>query len=167
MGAACVTASRDDKETDSAALVSHPLQSSLPSFLAIGNPVSVHLTDLQLAIVRVLWARGATTVGSVQEALMPERPLAHTTVATLLSRLEKRGVISHEIIGRQFYYRAEVSEPEVRRSMVGELTDMLFAGRPTALISHLIAEQDIRPGDLDEVKRLIADAERRGEANGR
>jgi len=128
--------------------------------------MSVHLTDLQLAIVRVLWTRGATTVVDVQEALMPDRPLAHTTVATLLSRLEKRGVVSHEIVGRQFQYRAEVTEPEVRRSMVGELTDMLFAGRPTALISHLIAEQEIRPGDLDEVKRLIAAAEHRVEANG-
>lgn len=129
--------------------------------------MSVHLTDLQLAIVRVLWARGATTVVDVQEALMPDRPLAHTTVATLLSRLEKRGVISHEIIGRQFYYRAEVTEPEVRRSMVGELTDMLFAGRPAALISHLLAEQEIRPGDLDEVKRLIAAAEQPVKRNGR
>ncbi|MCC6774997.1 MAG: BlaI/MecI/CopY family transcriptional regulator [Gemmatimonadaceae bacterium] len=129
--------------------------------------MSVHLTDLQLAIVRVLWARGATTVVDVQQALMPDRPLAHTTIATLLSRLEKRGVISRAIIGRQFHYRAEISEPEVRRSMVGELTDMLFAGRPAALISHLIAEQEIRPGDLDEVKRLIAAAERRADSNGR
>ncbi len=129
--------------------------------------MSVHLTDLQLAIVRVLWSRGPTTVVDVQEALMPDRPLAHTTVATLLSRLEKRGVISHEIIGRQFHYRAEVSEPEVRRSMVGELTDMLFAGRPAALISHLLAEQEIRPGDLAEVKRLIAAAEHSVNGNGR
>ncbi|MEP7383698.1 MAG: BlaI/MecI/CopY family transcriptional regulator [Gemmatimonadota bacterium] len=128
--------------------------------------MSVHLTDLQLAIVRVLWARGATTVVDVQEALMPDRPLAHTSVATLLSRLEKRGVISHEIIGRQFHYQAEVTEPEVRRSMVGELTDMLFAGRPAALISHLIAEQEIRAGDLDEVKRLIAAAEHQVKQNG-
>jgi len=164
---ACRPASPGAKETDFPALVSHPLQSSLLSPLVSENAVSVHLTDLQLAIVRVLWTRGATTVVEVQEALMPERPLAHTTVATLLSRLEKRGVISRAIVGRQFHYRAEVSEPDVRRSMVGELTDMLFAGRPAALISHLIAEQEIRPGDLDEVKQLIAAAERRVAPNGR
>ena len=127
---------------------------------------SITLTDLQLAIVRILWARGATTVVEVQEALLPDRPLAQTTVATLLSRLEKRGVVSHLMAGRQFRYRAEVSESEVQRSMVGELTDMLFAGRPAALISHLIAERDIQPGDLDEVKRLIAAAEGRAERHG-
>ncbi|MFN8669841.1 MAG: BlaI/MecI/CopY family transcriptional regulator [Gemmatimonadaceae bacterium] len=128
---------------------------------------TVSLTDLQLAIVRILWSRGPSTVVEVQEGLLPERPLAQTTVATLLSRLEKRGVVSHQIVGRQFRYEAEVTEPEVRRSMVGELTSMLFAGRPAALISHLIVERDIQPGDLDEVKRLIAAAEERVSADGR
>lgn len=127
---------------------------------------ATHLTDLQLAIVRVLWARGETTVVDVQDALLPERPLAQTTVATLLTRLEKRGAVSHRVVGRQFVYKAEVSEPDVRRSMVGELTDMLFEGRPSALISHLIEERDIDPGDLDEVKRLIAAAEERVAGNG-
>src|SRR5215213_7193826 len=130
-------------------------------------PELVHLTDLQLSIVRVLWARGECTVVDVQEALLPERPLAQTTVATLLTRLEKRGVVSHGTQGRQFVYKAEVTESLVRRSMVEELTDMLFEGSPTALISHLIAERDIEAGDLDEVKRLIAEAEQRATANGR
>jgi predicted transcriptional regulator len=128
---------------------------------------SVQLTDLQLAIVRILWTRGPSTVVEVQEGLLPERALAQTTVATLLTRLEKRGVVSHQMVGRQFRYRAEVTEPEVRRSMVGELTSMLFGGRPAALISHLIRERDIEAGDLDEVKRLIAAAEARVSANGR
>jgi len=130
-------------------------------------PDSVTLTDLQLAILRILWDRGPSTVLDVQDGLLPDRSLAQTTVATLLSRLEKRGVVSHQLVGRQFRYTAEVTEPEVRRSMVGELTSMLFDGRPTALISHLIVERDIAPGDLDEVKRLIAAAEERVSANGR
>jgi len=129
-------------------------------------PEPTHLTDLQLAIVRILWEKGPSTVVEVQEALLPDRPLAQTTVATLLSRLEKRGAVSHNIEGRVYHYRAEVSEPEVRRSMVGEITDMLFEGRPAALISHLIVERDIQPGDLDEVKRLIAAAEQRVSTNG-
>ena len=128
---------------------------------------SVHLTDLQLAIVRLLWERGECTVVEVQEGLVPQRDLAQTTVATLLSRLEKRGMVSHRVAGRQFLYRAEVSEPAVRQSMVGELTEMLFAGRPTALISHLITERDIDASELDEVKRLIAQAERRAASDGR
>jgi BlaI family transcriptional regulator, penicillinase repressor len=118
-----------------------------------------HLTDLQLAVVRVLWDRGESTVIDVQDALLPERRLAQTTVATILSRLEKRGVVHHRTVGRQFFYRAQVTEPQVRRSMVSELTALLFDGSPAALISHLLADRHIAARDLAEVKRLIAQAE--------
>ncbi len=123
--------------------------------------IPVHLTDLQLAIVRLLWERGECTVVDVQEGLLPERNLAQTTVATLLTRLEKRGVVSHRTTGRQFVYKAEVTEPVVRRSMVGELTNSLFQGRATALISHLLVEREIGQDELGEVKRLVALAEQR------
>jgi BlaI family transcriptional regulator, penicillinase repressor len=123
--------------------------------------IPVHLTDLQIAIVRLLWERGECTVVDVQEGLMPERRLAQTTVATLLTRLEKRGVVSHRATGRQFVYKAEVTEPVVRRSMVGELTNSLFQGRATDLISHLLVEREIGVEELGEVKRLVALAEQR------
>lgn len=123
--------------------------------------IPVHLTDLQLAIVRLLWTNGECTVVDVQEGLLPERNLAQTTVATLLTRLEKRGVVSHRTAGRQFIYRAEVTEPEVRRSMVGELTNSLFQGRPTALISHLLVDRELGVDEIGEVKRMIAAAEER------
>lgn len=123
--------------------------------------IPVHLTDLQLAIVRLLWAKGECTVVEVQDGLMPARPLAQTTVATLLTRLEKRGVVSHRTTGRQFVYKAEVTEPEVRRSMVGELTNSLFQGRPAALISHLLVERELGADEIGEVKQLIAQAEQR------
>jgi BlaI family penicillinase repressor len=122
--------------------------------------VTTSLTDLQLAIMRVLWDRGEATVIEVQDRLRPERDLAQTTIATLLSRLEKRAVIEHRLEGRQFVYRPLVSEQEVRRSMVSELTTLLFDGSSAALMSHLLHSREMEPGDLDRVKRMIADAER-------
>jgi predicted transcriptional regulator len=122
--------------------------------------VTTSLTDLQLAIMRVLWDRDEATVLEVQERLRPDRDLAQTTIATLLSRLEKRGVIAHRLDGRQFVYRPLVSEQDVRRSMVSELTTLLFDGSAAALMSHLLRSRDIDPGDLDRVKRMIAEAER-------
>ena len=123
---------------------------------------TVSLTDLQLAIVRILWEHGESTVLEVQEALAPERRLAQTTVATILTRLEKRRIVKHQNKGRLFVYKALVTEPQVRRSMVSDLTELLFDGSPAALISHLLSEKEIDPRDLDEVKRMIADAERTG-----
>jgi predicted transcriptional regulator len=128
---------------------------------------TTQLTDLQLAVVRALWTQGECTVLDVQQALLPERPLAQTTVATLLTRLEKRGIVSHRVDRRQFVYRALVTEPQVKISMVGQLTEMLFAGRPAELISHLLASRDVQAGDLKEVKRLIAEAEARSRTDVR
>jgi BlaI family transcriptional regulator, penicillinase repressor len=113
------------------------------------------LTDLQLAVMRVLWQRDEATVVEIWEALRPERGLAQTTVATLLSRLEKRGVVEHRAQSRQFLYRATVSEPEVRRVMVHELTTRLFDGDVAALVSHLLSAREVSAGDLAKVKQLI------------
>ena len=113
------------------------------------------LTELQLAILRALWQRGRSTVAEVTESLRPDRDLAPTTVATMLSRLEKRGIVDHEATGRQFVYFPTVSESDVRVSMVRELTDQLFEGDVTALVSHLLSERELSAGDLARVKALI------------
>jgi BlaI family transcriptional regulator, penicillinase repressor len=118
-------------------------------------PETYQLTELQIAIMRVLWDRGTATVAEICEALKTERGLALTTVATLLSRLERRGVVSHETRQRQFIYQALVTEAEVRHSMVHELTERLFDGDVTAMMSHLLNGREMSPGDLDRLKALV------------
>lgn len=114
------------------------------------------LTDLQLAILRVLWSRGSATVAEVTDALKSQRGLAQQTIATVLSRLERRGIVRHETRQRQYVYIPEVSEPEVRHSMLSELTDQLFEGDVAALVNHLLSAREISAGDLARVKKLIA-----------
>lgn len=112
------------------------------------------LSDLQIAILRVLWQAREATVAQVQDALaLAGRDLAHTSVATMLSRLETRGVVARRTEGRQFVYRPLLAERDVKRSMVSALTERLFAGDPTALVHHLIDEGAI---DADELARLRA-----------
>jgi len=114
-----------------------------------------HLTSLQIAILRVLWQRGEASVSEICEALRPDRALAQTTVATVLSRLEKRGVVTHRREARKFLYRTAITEDDVRGSMVNELTDRLFHGDVAELVNHLLAERDIGADDLARVKELI------------
>lgn len=113
------------------------------------------LGDLQLAIMRVLWHRGEAAVAEVHEALREERGLAPTTVATMLVKMEKKGVVTHRSVGRKFIYEAAVTESEVRRSMVGELTDRLFQGNVAALMNHLLSEQELDAGELARLKALV------------
>ena len=123
------------------------------------------LTELQIGLLRVLWDCGEATVAEICDALRPSRALAPTTVATLLSRLERRGVVRHRTVSRQFIYAAAVSEDEVRQSMVSELTEQLFDGDVAELVSHLLSAREISSGDLEKVKELIADHESRLEAS--
>ena len=123
----------------------------------------IELTELPLAIIRVLWLRGEASVSVVHDEVQPERGLALTTIATVLSRLEKGGLVARRQVGRHYQYHALVSEEEVRRSMVSELADRLFHGDVTALVSHLLAEGDIAPGDLEQVRRLIDQKQRHKE----
>lgn len=111
--------------------------------------------DLQLAILRVLWDRGEATVQQVRDALAPERDRAVSTVATVLSRLEEQGAVSHRKEGRRFVYRPEIRREQVRRSMVEELVDGLFGGEPSELVGHLLREREIDGADLDRLQALI------------
>lgn len=114
-----------------------------------------HLGDLQLAIMRVLWGRGEATVADVHEALEPERGLALTTIATMLMKMEKKGVVNHRAEGRRFIYQPLVSEGQVTHSMVADLTSQLFRGDVTAFVNHLLKEHDIDSSELAQLRRLI------------
>ena len=122
------------------------------------------LTDLQIELMRVLWARGEATVVQVHRDLTATRELAQPTVATMLSRLEKKGAIAHRTEGRQFIYRALVSEADVRRSMVGQIADVLFGGDVPQLIHQLLSEREVSADDLAEVRRLLEAKEREEKA---
>jgi len=115
----------------------------------------IALSELQIAVVRVLWRNGETSVTDIAKVLGDERGLKHTTVATLLTRLEKRGVVEQRREGRQLIYRALVSEPQVRRSMVADLVGSLFGGDSRELVAHLVRESDLAPGDLENLRKRL------------
>ena len=130
-------------------------------------PKEHSLGDLQHAIMRVLWDRGEAPVAEVHQCLLTERGLALTTIATMLSKMEKKGVVARRREGRGFVYRPTVTETQVNRTMVADLTEQLFDGDAAALVSHLLTEQEIDRTELDEIKRLIeGHRKQRGAAGG-
>jgi predicted transcriptional regulator len=118
-------------------------------------PRAPRLTAPQLEIMRVLWERSEATVVEIHQALRAERPLAATTIATLLSRLEKRGLVAYRTEGRQYVYRAVLQEQDARRHALVEVTQGLFAGDVATMVSQLLSSHELRPGDLSRVRALI------------
>ena len=117
------------------------------------------LTDLQIAVLRLLWERGEASVAEIWEALYAERKLAQTTVATIVARLQRRGILTRRTRDRQFVYQTLLTEAVVQHSMVSELMERLFAGDVTALVSHLLSAPDMSPGDLARVREMIESTE--------
>lgn len=128
--------------------------------------MSVELTGLQMQIMRVVWDEGEATVTEVQEALAPHRTLARTTVATLLSRLEEKGVLTHRSRNREYVYRPLVDRQEARRSMLESFAERVFAGDVPAMMKQLIGTDTVTPEDLREVREMLAREERKLDGRG-
>jgi BlaI family penicillinase repressor len=117
------------------------------------------LTPLQLAVMQVLWARDEASVADVQKGLAGKR-LALTTVATLLTRLEQRGLLAHRVEGRHYIYRARVSPVDVRQSVTRDLLGSLFHGDVTAFVTQLLDARDLTREEIADLKRLLRTKER-------
>jgi len=116
---------------------------------------NIKLSDQQYQIVQALWALGQGSARDVQQHLSG-LGLAHTTVGTILTRLEKRGVLSSSSRGRERVFEALISEGDVKRSMVSSLVSTLFKGDSKALLAHLVSEGDIDKTELSEIEALLA-----------
>ena len=118
------------------------------------------LTALQLAVMQVLWSRDEASVADVQRA-MTGRRLALTTVATMLVRLDQRGLVSHRVEGRQYIYRSRVSPAEVRETVTRELLRNLFDGDVAAFVSQLLDARKLTREEVADLQRLVRKKARR------
>ena len=115
---------------------------------------NLRLGVLQLKIMKVLWEVGRASVAEVHEQLSADR-LAYTTVATMLRKMEDRGLVRHDEADRRFIYEAAVGEDEVTRSMSDDFLDRLFEGSLATAVTHLLETRDVSREELVELERLI------------
>jgi BlaI family transcriptional regulator, penicillinase repressor len=121
------------------------------------NKAKIHrLGDLQLQILKVLWERGEGTVSEVMEGLSGSE-LAYTTVATMLRKMEDRGLVTHRTEGRSFAYRPAVKAGDVSHRMANHLVDRLFEGSLFDAVNHLLTTREVSTDELTKIERLIAE----------
>ncbi|KAA5537968.1 BlaI/MecI/CopY family transcriptional regulator [Roseiconus nitratireducens] len=113
------------------------------------------LSGRQLAVMRVLWELGEATVAEVQDCLDIDPPLAYSTVATVLSRMERKGLIGHHAVDRQYVYHPLVSKDAAGQSIIGDLVDRVFGGSPAELVNHLLDSDQVDKRELERIKRLV------------
>ena len=113
-------------------------------------------TDAELAILRVLWTRGPSTVREVAVAMGREG--AYTTVLKLMQIMTDKGLTTRESLGQQHIYTARRTEQDTQRQLVKDLLDRAFDGSTSQLVMQALATTAASPDELREIRRLIAAA---------
>ena len=117
------------------------------------------LTDAELEIMHVVWELGGGTVRQVHERLNQQRPLAYTTVMTMMNILEEKGHLSRRKEGRAYRYEPVRPKNQVISGMVDDFVGRVFEGSATPLIVSLVKDKKISKKDLEEIARMIRESE--------
>ena len=112
-------------------------------------------TDAELAILRVLWERGPSTVRQVQETLEEDRPTGYTTALKLLQIMTEKGLVERDASERTHVYWARRSEQQTQRQLVGDLLERAFDGSAARLVMQALATRRATPDELTEIRRLL------------
>ncbi len=116
------------------------------------------LTETELRLMEVLWAKRKATVAEVVEALPPP-PVAYSTVLTMLRILEQKGYAGHEERGRAFVYHPSIEREQAAKSAVGHLLKRFFRDNPGELALRLVEEGRPSSDELRRLKQLIREYE--------
>jgi len=118
------------------------------------------LTKLELQIMQVIWRRGTSNVGEVQEGL--EQQLAYTTVQTMLNILHRKGKLKRKLRGRAYEYSATVTQDKALSHALRDMVDRMFGGSSEELVMSLIKSKQLDAKKIAELSRRL-EAEKEGE----
>ncbi|HET7212170.1 MAG TPA: BlaI/MecI/CopY family transcriptional regulator [Terriglobia bacterium] len=118
------------------------------------------LTGQELEIMKVVWDLRQATVRDVYEKLREQRPIAYTTVMTMMNILEQKAFLKKRPAeGRAYIYQSARPRKQVIRSMVREFVDRVFNGSAEPLVVHLVEDRRLSERELREIARMIEEEE--------
>ena len=115
-------------------------------------------TDAELAILRILWERGPSTVRHVHELLARDRQAAYTTALKLLQIMTEKGLVERDERERTHVYRARLSEDQTQRQLVRDLLDRAFGGSAGKLVMQALATRRASADELREIRKIVDEA---------
>jgi len=119
---------------------------------------SQHPTELELEILKVLWEEAPLPVREVRARLesRADRPLAHSTVITMLNIMYDKGFLKRKKDGKSFLFSPKVKKDRVTGGMMGDLLSRAFNGSPSAMVLNLLETTDVDADELAEIRKLIS-----------
>ena len=112
-------------------------------------------TDAELAILRVLWDRGPSTVRAVCDAINRERPTGYTTVLKLMQIMHEKGLVSRDERPQSHIYQARHGEQQTQRLLLRDLLDRAFGGSMRKLVLGALSAKKVSAADLAAIRSLL------------
>ena len=112
-------------------------------------------TEAELAILRVLWRRGPSTVRQVQEVLEQDRPTGYTTALKLLQIMLEKGLVLRDESLRTHVYRARALEQQTKRQLLRDMADRVFEGSLVDLVKEAMATRPPTREEAAEIRKLL------------
>lgn len=112
-------------------------------------------TDAELAILRVLWDRGRSTVREVHDALSTTQDSGYTTVLKLLQIMTDKGLVIRDESQRAHVYESRLSEQRTQRQLLGDLMDRAFKGSSAKLVMQALSGRKATSEELHDIRRLL------------
>lgn len=119
------------------------------------RPRNEHPTPAELETLKILWTEGPSTVRQVLERIEKRPRPAYTSVMSLLNVMAEKGLVSREVSGRAFVYRAAVARTKTLRGMLDDLLGRAFDGSASSLVTHLLDGAKPSPQELEEIRRTL------------
>ena len=116
-------------------------------------------TDAELAILRVLWQRGPSTVRDVHEELNQQSPTGYTTVLKLLQIMTDKGLVVRDEAQRAHIYESRYGEQKTQRQLLGDLADRAFGGSSAKLVLQALSGRKSTTEELNEIRELLQQLE--------
>ena len=118
-------------------------------------PLPTRPTDAELAILRVLWELGPSTVRQVFEVLVVEKDLGYTTVLKMLQIMNEKGLVRREVTDRVHTFSTTQTQSQTQRHMLDDLLDKAFGGSSTSLVMQALATRKASRQELAEIRKLL------------
>ncbi len=127
--------------------------------MTVRTPAPRRPTDAELAILRILWERGPSTVRQVLAALNEDRATGYTTALKLMQIMADKGLVERDDTTRPQVYRPRLSREQTERQLVRDLLDRAFAGSARRLVLHALAEQKVSAKERAEIEKILGKLE--------
>lgn len=114
------------------------------------------LGETEMELLQHVWALGEASVAEVHQRVMQYRPVAYTTVMSIMKKLADKGYLNYQQVGTAYVYTSAQPAEEIQGKVLNDVVNKVFSGSPAALVQTLVSQSEMSEAECNEILQLIA-----------